>query len=124
MSMSISTLHLLSRHLLPLSLLSFSPFPPSVFLSVCLDSLCTLYLVLLVPSLRVFLEALPSSMVLTLEAKFKEQKVSSTLNSTGDTHTIMSVLESWDKQSCSRYVRVELRNGTCDCEEDKMNIES
>jgi hypothetical protein len=71
------------------------------------------------PSLTEFLEAFPSSMVLTLEAKFRLQNVSSTLYSTGLTHTIISVFESWDRQSWSRYVSVEFRNGTCDCVERK-----
>ena len=67
------------------------------------------------PSFTEFLDALPSSIVLTLDAKLRLQNVSSTLYSTGLTHTIISVLESWERQSCRRYVSVELRNGTCDC---------
>mmetsp|Transcript_14947 Transcript_14947/g.33018 ORF Transcript_14947/g.33018 Transcript_14947/m.33018 type:complete len:375 (-) Transcript_14947:706-1830(-) len=63
----------------------------------------------------VVLVTLPSSIVRTLEAKFRLQKVSSLLYSTGDTHTSMSVLLSCERLSCSRKVSVELRKGTCAC---------
>ena len=66
------------------------------------------------PSFTEFFDALPSSIVRTRDAKFNEQKVSSTLYRLGLTQTIIRVFESWDRLSCSKYVSVELRNGTCD----------